>query len=306
MLSANIPHMISAPLYRDFIQIVSTRLPSVPNIPEETPDRIVHALWLKAAGVSVSVEYAGELALPALDHSAIAKLRELVARRLAGVPISYLTGRQRFMGLELHADPGALIPRKETELLCRSAIDVLRYMESRKENLTVMDVCTGSGNLAVALAHYVPQARVFASDLSPKAVEVAGRNARYLELDKRVEIRAGDLFAPFENPYFHGNVDLITCNPPYISSGKLNAMPEEIIKHEPRLAFDGGPFGINILNRFIQDSPRFLRRGGWAVFEVGLGQGRAIFQRLAGDDRFRKIIPLQDGSGRVRGIMASR
>jgi release factor glutamine methyltransferase len=306
MLSANIPHMISAPLYRDFLQIVSTRLPSLPDKPEETPDRIIHALWLKAAGVSVSVEHAGELALPALDRSAVAKLRDLVARRLAGVPISYLTGRQRFMGLELQADPGALIPRKETELLCRSAIDVLRRMASRKENLTIVDVCTGSGNLAVALAHYVSNARVFASDLSPEAVEVARRNVRYLELDKRVEIRAGDLFAPFEDPFFHGNVDVITCNPPYISSGKLEAMPEEILKHEPRLAFDGGPFGIHVLNRFIQDAPRFLRRGGWAVFEVGLGQGRAIFQRLAGDDRFRKIIPIQDSSGRVRGIMASR
>jgi len=297
--------MTATALYRDLIRSVSGRLIPLPDKPEETPDGIIRALWHKAAGVSVSVEHASELTLPQLDNSGIAKLRELVEQRLAGIPLPYLTGLQRFMGLDLLVGPEALIPRKETELLCQSAIDMLRRMGSQKSTVKVIDVCTGSGNVAVALAHYIPQARVFASDLSPQAVELAKRNVQHLGLEERVEVKEGDLFAPFEDSTFYGNTDLITCNPPYISSHKVDTMPDEIIKYEPRLAFDGGPFGIKILNRFIQDAPRFLRKGGWIAFEVGLGQGQPIFRRLAGDGKFREIVPIKDGFGEVRGIMAS-
>jgi release factor glutamine methyltransferase len=296
--------MTSTPLYRDLIQIISSRLTSLLDKPEETADGIVRALWHKAAGLSVSVQHASELELPMLDDPAIVRLRDLVAQRLAGVPLAYLTGLQQFMGLELLVDRGALIPRKETELLCQSAIDALRGMVSLRETVMVVDVCTGSGNLAVAVAHYVPQARVFASDLSPEAVALARRNARHFGLEERVEVREGDLFAPFENSFFYGNVDLLTCNPPYISSRKVDTLPDEIIGHEPRLAFDGGPFGVKILNRFIQESPRFLRKGGRIVFEVGLGQGPAILQKLRSNGTFREVVPIKDRSDEVRVITA--
>ena len=171
--------------------------------------------------------------------------------------------------------------------------------------IPIDNTCTGSGNLAVALAYHVPQARVFASDLSPESAELAKQNVRHLGLEERVEVRQGDLLGPFEDPLFYENVDLITCNPPYISSKKVDTMPGEIIEHEPRMAFDGGPFGIKIVNRFIQEAPRFLRKGGWIAFEVGLGQGPAIQQRLDRNDKFRETIPIKDSSGNVRGIMAS-
>lgn len=297
--------MISTELYRDLVKSVSIHLAFAPDKPEETPDGVVRALWHMAAGVPLSVQRASEVSLPALDDDAVGRLRESVARRIAGVPLAYLTGRQRFMGLELEVDRRALIPRKETELLGRSALDVLRGRASLKDKVTVVDVCAGSGNLAVALAYHAPQARVFASDLSPEAVELARQNVRRFGLEERVEVRVGDLFAPFDQALFHENVDLITCNPPYISSRKVDTMPEEIIEHEPRAAFDGGLYGVAILNRFIQEAPRFLRKGGWIAFEVGLGQGPAILQRLGRSDKFRHTLPIKDDADNVRGIMAS-
>jgi len=291
-------------LYQELLHAVSARLTTLPDKPEETPEGIVMSLWHLAAGSPMSLQLAGRTALPPLDDMAAARLRELVARRLSGVPLAHLTGRQQFMGLELLADRRALIPRRETELLGQSALTLLRDLATRHDQPTVIDVCTGSGNLAVALAYYVPQARLFASDLSPDAVELAKRNVLHLGLEKRVEVRVGDLLEPFDRPSFHGMVDLITCNPPYILSRNVDGLPKEISDHEPRSAFDGGPFGVKIMNRFIREAPKFLRRGGWIAFEVGLGQGAAILKRFDGHADYREALPITDDSGNIRGIMA--
>src|SRR4030067_3596552 len=151
------------------------------------------------------------------------------------------------MGLELLAGRGALIPRLETEWRGHAALETLQMLAREREVPTVVDVCTGSGNLALALAHYEPKARVFASDLSGEAVTLAKRNAQHLGLGNRMEVREGDLLAPFDEPVFHANVDLLVCNPPYISSRKVDTMPNEILEFEPRLAFDGRPLGLKNL-----------------------------------------------------------
>jgi len=117
----------------------------------------------------------------------------------------------------------------------------------------------------------IPQSQVYAADLSEDAVALARENARHLQLHSRTEFGAGDLLAPFDKPELHGTIDLLTCNPPYISSAKVDHMHQEIAAHEPHLAFDGGPFGVNILMRLLQDAPRFLNHNGWLAFEVGLG-----------------------------------
>jgi release factor glutamine methyltransferase len=119
-----------------------------------------------------------------------------------------------------------------------------------------------------------------------------------------MEVREGDLLTPFDEPAFLANVDLLVCNPPYISSKKVDTMPNEIIEFEPRLAFDGGPLGIKILQRLIREAPRFLRKGGSLAFEVGFGQGRAIIQRLNHARSFTEIRPIEDDSGEVRAIVA--
>lgn len=291
-------------LYQEFMERLSAGLSLLPDKPEETPDGTLRALWHVAAGMPMSVQKAGAMALQPLDAGGIERLHDLIAQRLAGTPLAHLTGRQHFMGLDLLAGREALIPRKETELLGRGALEVLQRLAAAREDVIVVDVCTGSGNLALALAFHAPKAQVYAADLSGEAITLAQRNAQHLRLEDRVEFREGDLLAPFDEPGFHGRVDLLVCNPPYISSKKVDTMPREIIGHEPRLAFDGGPLGIRIVERLMREAPRFLRKGGCLAFEVGLGQGSALLKRLAGNKSYVRQWSLEDEAGDIRVIMA--
>ncbi len=259
-----------------------------------------------ASGNAVSAAAAASLPPPTLGADAIDRLEHLVAQRLTGVPLAHLTGRQRFMGLELLSGREALIPRRETELLGRAALDALREIARDGAAPVVIDVCTGSGNLALAMAYHEQMAHVLASDLSAAAVALARRNAAMLKLEGRVTIRAGDLLAPFDTPEYHARVDLLLCNPPYISSKKVDVMPAEIARYEPRIAFDGGPLGIRILQRLIDEAPQYLRRGGWLAFEVGLGQGPAIVRRLQRTGAFSDTRPIADDQGQIRAVLARR
>jgi len=162
----------------------------------------------------------------------------------------------------------------------------------------------GSGNLAASLASHEPAATVYAADITHDAVALARRNVAHLKLGDRVTVQQGDLLDPFNTSSFHGKVDLLTCNPPYISSAKLDNMPEEIIEREPREAFDGGPFGIRILQRLVKDALRFLRPGGWLAFELGSGQGAPFMQRMQKQGRFQELRPIRDEGGDVRVIAA--
>jgi release factor glutamine methyltransferase len=145
---------------------------------------------------------------------------------------------------------------------------------------------------------------VFGADISEQAVALAQRNAVRLGLEGRVQFRVGDLLAPFDSPDFYHRVDLLTCNPPYISSAKVEQITAAIPVCEPQLAFDGGPFGVAILMRLVQDAPRLLHVGGWLAFEVGLGQGPAMLKRLEKAGSFHEIRPLADDAGSIRALTA--
>ncbi len=280
-------------------------LRTLPDKPEETADSTLRCLWHLAAGYPLSPDAAAAQPLQPLTADMQAALLRFVEQRISGVPLGHLCGRQRFMGLELFAGPQALIPRRETELLAQAVIDTLRNrVLSDRGQATVVDTCTGCGNLAVAIASADPRVRVFAADLSPDAVELAKRNVAHLHLGTQVELRVGDLLQPFDEPRFHRAVDVIVCNPPYISSKKLETMPGEIIGFEPRLAFDGGPLGVRILQRLIREAPGLLRDGGWLLFEVGLGQGPAVMQRMSGAGGYSEISGVTDADGQVRAVIA--
>jgi len=274
----------------------------LPDKPEETADSTARALWLNAAGLPVSAQRAMTMDLPALSAPQSEELSRLIERRLAGVPLAHLTSRQHFLGLEMLAGSAALVPRRETELLARTAIALVAGHENRV--LEIVDVCTGSGNVALSLAHHFPEARVHAADLSPEAVSLARQNCTHLGLDPRVTFHCGDLLSPFDTPEFLGRVHLLTCNPPYINSAKVERMPSEISAHEPRLAFDGGALGIGILMRLIRDAPRFLCAGGWVAFEVGLGQGQALVKRMQGNAAYRQVQAATDETGAIRVVTA--
>jgi release factor glutamine methyltransferase len=275
----------------------------LPDKPEETPEGTLHALWHAAAGEPMCVERAASVPLPSLCETRVTELSALVTRRLAGVPLAHLTGRQQFMGIEMLAGPQALIPRKETEILGQAAQEELRRLVEERGPATVIDLCTGCGNVVLALAHQEPRGRFLASDLCPEALDLARQNARHLGLEPRVEFREGDLLAAFDGDFL-GQVDLITCNPPYISSLKVGDMPDEISAHEPRLAFDGGSFGVTILFRLVREAPVFLKPDSCLCLEVGRGQGEPLVSRLTKGGQFREVRGVSDARGEIRALVA--
>jgi release factor glutamine methyltransferase len=292
-------------MYEQWLDRLSQQLPLLPDKPEETHESTLKALWLCACGQNVSAEAAMDADLPALTPEQAEVLEELVLQRLSGKPLSHITGRQRFMGLELLASPEALVPRKETELLARRACELLEALCERNPAPRILDVCTGAGNLPVAMASRIPGVRVHASDLSHSAVALAQRNVALHGLDDRISLHQGDLLEPFDKPEYRRRIDVITCNPPYISTAKVERMPEEISSHEPRMAFDGGAFGVSILERLIRQSPQILKPDGHLIFEVGLGQGERYLRRIEKKSAFREVEPVKDENGDIRAIRAS-
>ncbi len=285
-------------------------LPHHPDKPNESAEATLRVLWHLAAGCALSVVAAARVPLPALSSSAEALLDGYISQRLSGQPLAHLSQRQHFMGLEMLAGPQALIPRLETEQLGQVALSLLQSVKQA----VVLDLCTGCGNLALALAHHAPQARVMGGDVCAEAIALAHRNAEHLGLSQRVAFRVGDLFEPFQDADLRGQIDLIVCNPPYISSGKIDSLPFEIHGHEPRVAFDGGPLGIKVLRRLLREAPLFLRPGGWLALEVGRGQGQSVLQclraltspHISGASAFEPAISACDAAGDIRVVMARR
>lgn len=222
-----------------------------------------------AAETKRILDVAAGIGLNGVSHRALAMAQE----RANGVPLSYVLGKHRFMGVELEIAPGALVPREETELLGRTALSLLRDLPGTPR---VIDMCCGSGNLACGIAHAAPHVRVFACDLTPPAVALARRNVAKLGLSDRVEVSRGDLFEPLKGRGLEGTIDVIVCNPPYISSNRLEKDRAELLRHEPREAFDGGPYGLSIHQRVINYALAFLKPGGHLLFEIGVGQARQV------------------------------
>ncbi|MGE5469643.1 MAG: peptide chain release factor N(5)-glutamine methyltransferase [Bacteroidota bacterium] len=288
--------------YENLLAEVTNFWSPLPDKPEETAERLLHALWHTAAGTPVSAECAQQVALPPLDSVAEQRLHGLLAQKRGGVPLAHLTQRQNFLGLELLASPAALIPRKETEILGRAVLAKLKMLTSERGPLQVMDLCTGSGNLALAYASHEPSAQVHGSDISDEAIDLARRNALHLGLQERVRFVEGDIFAPFENGEIR-RWDLISCNPPYVSTDKVTQMHQEISAFEPEVAFNGGHFGLAIIAALLREAPRFLKPSSWLGFEVGLGQGEFMTRRLQKNPLFSEVESHLDVFGNIRAIL---
>lgn len=274
--------------------------------PEESVESTIKACWHTAYGSPKSAEEALKFPLPELAKTQLKTLQLLIDQRLQNIPLAYITGRQNFMGIELLADKRALIPRKETEILGRKAFDISKSLSKEKHPLRVMDICCGSGNLGVAIAWYNSDVEVFATDLSDDAVGLTKDNVSFLGLNHRVHIEKGDLFSAFDKTEYYGNIDLIICNPPYISSAKVLKMNSEISNHEPALAFDGGMFGTKIIQNLINQAPKFLNAGGWLLFEVGLGQGDFIMRLCGETNSYNSIESVSDSHQNLRVIAARK
>jgi release factor glutamine methyltransferase len=209
------------------------------------------------------------------------------------------------MGIELLVAPGALVPREETEILARAAIERLSSATGAGEPL-VIDMCCGAGNLACVIATFVPNARVWASDLTDGAVAVAQQNVMALGLTDRVTIVQGDLFAPLQTAGLEGKIDLVVCNPPYISTARLTKDRAALLEREPREAFDGGPYGLTIHQRVIKEALTFLKPAGALLFEIGLGQERQVSHLFDRSRAYHAVEQRTDTASQPRVIMARK
>jgi release factor glutamine methyltransferase len=203
-----------------------------------------------------------------LDKAELTAFRALIERRMAGEPTQYLTGVREFYNRPFKVDPRVLIPRPETELLVEAALHRL----PKDAPGTALDVCTGSGCIAISLAAERPQATVLATDLSPDACALARENAQALGVADRVTVLHGDLYAPLPP---EARFDVVVSNPPYIASGEIPTLSAEV-RREPHMALDGGPDGLVLLRKVIEGARRVLKPGGLLAMEIGETQGAAV------------------------------
>jgi release factor glutamine methyltransferase len=209
-----------------------------------------------------------------LEPGELARYRQLIERRLGGEPTQYLTGTREFYGRPFRVDPRVLIPRPETELLVEA---VLRTLPQTGE-FRVLDLCTGSGCVAVTVAAERPAVRVVATDLSEDACAVARSNAQALGVADRVEVRAGELFAAVAgDPPF----DVVVSNPPYVPRGEIPGLSREV-RREPVQALDGGEDGLEVIRRIAAGAGAHLSPGGLLALEIGDGQGSRVCSLLQG------------------------
>jgi release factor glutamine methyltransferase len=257
-------------------QKILTILSTPVNMPSWDIDAMIKDAQLEADAI---ISVASESTTDVVSVEVIAI--EMAKRRANGELLGIILKRIEFMGLQLETSTACLVPRKETELLARTAIEVLST--SNIANPIVIDMCCGAGNIACAIAHYVPNVTVIACDLTLSCIELGRRNATRLGLGDRLSFFQGDLFNAIQHLNLIDKVDGIFCNPPYISSGKLSTDRASLLANEPQEAFDGGPYGLTIHQRVLSESPQYLKEGGWLAFEFGVGQERQLsilFQRL--------------------------
>lgn len=225
--------------------------------------------------------------------------RELIKRRVDGWPVAYLLGEKEFFLLPFEVSPAVLIPRPDTETLVSEALRLLKPLTAP----AVLDLGTGSGAIAVSIAHQKKDARVTATDISPDALDVARRNATRHGVEKRVEFRQGDLFAAVPAG---ATFDLVASNPPYVTPAELAALAPDVRDHEPRLALDGGPDGLAFYRRIAAGVGAVLKPGGWLLVEIGATQDGAVRAVLGERPELDVGKTLKDAAGLPRVVTARK
>ncbi len=231
--------------------------------------------------------------------------RELVRRAAEHEPIAYLTRRAHFFNLEFEVERGVLIPRPDTETLVENVLQLARNTAGF-EAPRVIDLCTGSGCIAAAIASRLKNAVVVATDISEKAVEVARRNLERLGLGERVTVARGDLFEPLKEMVDARPFDLVLANPPYIPTGEIAKLDRNVRDYEPMMALDGGMDGMVVHRRIIEQAPERIRSGGRIYLEIQFDQGAAVAEIFAGSDAFEDVRVLKDYGGNQRVVTGKR
>jgi release factor glutamine methyltransferase len=227
------------------------------------------------------------------------RFKELIGRRIEGCPVAYLVDRKEFFGLELEVSPAVLIPRPDSEFLVMECLRLAKDMAQPR----VLDIGTGSGNLAVAVAHQHRGAQITATDISPEALAVASRNAAKHRVADRVRFLSGDLFSSLSHD---DQFDFVLSNPPYIAEEDLPKLPAGVRDYEPRIALAGGSGGFTVFDQLIAGAPRHLIPGGYLILEIGAPQEKPARDRLTAHGEYELADTILDGSGHPRVLRARK
>jgi release factor glutamine methyltransferase len=239
----------------------------------------------------------GSLESQDLPQALFLQYLALIRRAATGEPLAYLTGTREFFGLEFFVSPDVLIPRPETELLVETALkwlsDRRKITASSMNTICAVDIGTGCGCIAATLAFLEPGLRVLATDVSFRALTLAARNLAAHGVSNRVRLLQADLLTPLRGP-----IDLLCANLPYISAAALAALP--VARYEPRIALDGGPDGLRLIARALEQSAPLLAEGGLALFEIEETQGEAVWDLAGKHFPQTKLTIEKDLSGKDR------
>jgi release factor glutamine methyltransferase len=256
----------------------------------DTEVLLAHALGCKR--IDLYARHAEEA-----PEAARRKFRELVRQRVEGCPVAYLVGRKEFFSLEFEVNRAVLIPRPDTECVVDECLRLAKGMTEPH----VLDIGTGSGCLAVAVARHHQTARITAVDISPDALAVASSNAGKNRVAERIRFLQGDLFGPLASGE---RFDFILSNPPYIPHDELDKLPAGVRDYEPHLALDGGADGFAVFDRLIAEAPGYLKPGGYLLIEIGSPQEGPASERIGRRAGYELAKTIHDGSGHPRVLMA--
>ena len=228
-----------------------------------------------------------------------AQFNACIERRGRREPLQYITGEVEFRGLLFKVNKDVLIPRPETELLVDEVVKSVT-----KKDATILDLCTGSGCIAVCIAREIIDSKVYAVDISEGALAAARENAARHGVGERITFLSGDLFGAISSLNLKGMIDVIVSNPPYVSSEEMQELQHEIRDFEPASALYGGKDGLDFYRRIIHDSPYYLAAGGYILMEMGYGQAGRIKELIESENKFINIEITKDMAGIGRTISA--
>ena len=220
------------------------------------------------------------------------KYCEALKRRIGGEPLQYITGHQEFMSLNFAVSPSVLIPRQDTEIL----VEYIMEFVGQKENVSILDIGTGSGCIAISLAYYIKGSQVFGVDVSKDALEIARKNARSCGFEERITFLESNLFSNVHIKKF----DVIVSNPPYIPNRVIDTLDRQVKDFEPKIALDGGEDGLDFYRRITKQSVDFLKPNGLLAFEVGFDQARDVAKIM--ESSFKDINIQKDLAGIERVV----
>lgn len=235
----------------------------------------------------------------------LTQYRAMIKRVAEGEPIQYITGVQEFWSMDFIVNRCVLIPRAETEILVEQVIRVYKennYIE--RTTVNILDICTGSGAIAVAIASEIKNAEIIASDISKEALNIARQNITRHEMQERITLIEGDLFEPFNG--FNNHFDIIVSNPPYVTKDEYRLLPGKIRDFEPKIALESGVDGLYHIRTILENAPNYLKPNGWLMLEMDPSQTETVTKIISKDNSFLSASVVKDYSNRDRVVTAQK